>query len=90
MKRDFVESLIMGYLATYLPIFDFSVGKFLATISLAWPIFLILVWTEKEPEDKDNRLQMMRVGDNTYLYINTNAKKIKEKKLSGGGKKWTI
>ena len=82
MKRDFVESLIMGYLATYLPIFDFSVGKFLATISLAWPIFLILVWTERH--------KMMRVGDNTYLYINTNAKKIKEKKLSGGGKKWTI
>ena len=90
MKRDFVEALIMGYLATYLPVFDFDVSRWLVTICFAWPIFILLVGTDKEPVEKPNRLQMIRVGNNTYLYLNTKHKKMKVERLAGGGKKWAI
>ena len=91
MKRDFVEALIMGYLATYLPVFDFDVSRWLVTICFAWPIFILLVGTEPEPGDnKHPRLAMKRIGNKTYLYYSTNNRKIKVERLPGGGKKWTI
>ena len=90
MSRDLIESIVMGYLMTYLPVFEFSVSRILVALCFAWPIFLFLVSTETEPGRKKPRLVMKKVGNKTYFYFNTNRRKIKVKKLQGGGTKWTI
>lgn len=50
MKREAIESLIIGYLATYLPIFDYSSGRIAGTLGLGILVFMFLAAIEEEQE----------------------------------------
>lgn len=50
MKHKAIESLVIGYLATYLPIFDYSSGRIAGTLGIGALVFAILVAIEEEQE----------------------------------------
>lgn len=50
MTRDVIESLIIGFLATYLPVFDFSSGRIAGTFGIAVLTFIIMLSIKKEPQ----------------------------------------
>lgn len=48
MKRDIVESLVMGFLATYFPVFDFSSGRITGMLGLGILVYMIILFFRKE------------------------------------------
>lgn len=50
MKREVIESLLIGYLATYLPIFDYSSGRIVGALVIGALVFAAMVAVEEEQE----------------------------------------
>lgn len=48
MKRDIIESLLIGYLATYFPVFDFSSGRIAGMLGIGILAYMIILATGKE------------------------------------------
>lgn len=48
MKRDAILSILIGYLATYLPIFEADSSRAVLALAIATLVYIILIAIEKE------------------------------------------